>query len=143
MTQAKHGDAVRVHYTGKLNDGTVFASTANREPIQFRIGTAQAIEGFEQAVIGMKPGESKTTRVPAGKAFGPYRDDQVIVVNRDRLPADLQPTVGQELQIPQAGNKPPLTVRVTHVSESEVTLDGNHPLAGKDLTFDIHLVDIV
>ncbi len=142
MTQAKHGDAVRLHYTGRLKDGTIFDTTANREPAQFEIGAGQAIAGLEQAVVGMGPGESKTARIPADKAFGPYREDQVIVVSRDRLPDHLKLRVGQQLQIPQTGNRPPVTVRVTQVSESNVTLDANHPLAGEDLTFDIHLVDI-
>ena len=142
MTQAKHGDIVKVHYTGKLQDGTVFDSSIKRAPLQFKIGVDQVISGFEQAVVGMNPGESKTTKVPADKAYGSYRKEMVMAVDRDKFPVHIKPEVGQQYQIPKEGDRKTV-VTVTDVSESSVTLDANHPLAGKDLTFDIQLVEIL
>ncbi len=138
--QAKDGDTVKVHYTGKLEDGTVFDSSIEREPLQFTIGEGQLIPGFEQAVVGMSPGESKTVEIPADEAY-PYREEMVLVVDRDQLPEDLQPEVGQQLQMRQPDGQT-ILVKVIDVSELSVTLDANHPLAGKDLTFDIQLVEI-
>ena len=142
MAQAKNGDTVKVHYTGKLEDGTVFDSSTNRDPLQFTIGEGRVIPGFEQAVVGMNPGESKTTKVPADKAYGPHRKEMVLVVDRNQLPVDLKPKIGQQLQSRQADGGT-MRVTVTDVSESSVTLDANHPSAGKDLTFDVQLVEIV
>ena len=139
--QAKDGDTVKVHYTGKLEDGTVFDTSIERDPLQFTIGEGQLIPGFEQAVVGMSPGESKTVEIPADEAYGPYREELVMVVDRDQLPEDLQPEVGQQLQIRQPDGQT-ILVKVIDVSESSVTLDANHPLAGKDLTFDIELVEV-
>lgn len=142
MIQAKIGDTVKVHYTGRLDDGTIFDSSINREPLQFTIGEGQIIPGFEQAIIGMSPGESKTTRIPMDEAYGPHRKEMVVVVSREQIPAELNPEVGQQLQVRQPDGRAMIVV-VTEVSESSVTLDANHPLAGKDLTFDIQLVEIV
>ena len=142
MAQAKHGDTVKVHYTGKLEDGTVFDTSINRDPLQFTIGEGQIIPGFEQAVVGMNPGESKTTKVPADKAYGSHHKEEVLVVDRNQFPVDLKPEVGQKLQIRRTDGQTSV-VTVTDVSESSVTLDANHPLAGKDLTFDIQLIEIV
>lgn len=142
MAQAKRGDTVRVHYTGKLDDGTVFDTSLNRDPLQFTIGEGDVIPGFEEAVIGMNPGETKTARVPADDAYGPHREEMVLVVERDQFPTYLHPKVGQQLQIRQ-GDGEPIVVMVTDVTESSVTLDANHPLAGKDLTFDIQLLEIL
>lgn len=142
MPQAKSGDTVKVHYTGKLEDGTVFDTSLSRDPLEFIIGAGSLITGFEQGVVGMTPGEWKTIEVPADEAYGPHHEEMVVVVNRNELPPNLKPEVGQRLQIrPRDGQT--LVVAVTDVSESSVTLDGNHPLAGKDLTFDIQLVEIV
>ena len=141
MAQAKKGDTVKVHYTGKLEDGTVFDTSIERDPLQFTIGEGQVIPGFEQAVVGMNPGESKTTKVPADKAYGPHRKEMVLAVDRNQFPVDLKPKIGQQLQSRQADGRT-IRVTVTDVSESSVTLDANHPLAGKDLTFDIQLVEI-
>ncbi|HXV82481.1 MAG TPA: peptidylprolyl isomerase [Candidatus Binatia bacterium] len=142
MNQAKHGDTVRVHYRGKLQDGSVF-DASDREPVQFTIGEGHVIEGFEEAVVGMNPGESKTTELPAEKAFGLYREDLVVVVPKNQFASwDLDPTVGERVPIPQRQG-PPIEVIVTEVTESDVTVDANHPLAGEDLTLDIELVDIV
>jgi peptidylprolyl isomerase len=142
MAQAKHGDTVKVHYTGKLEDGTVFDTSINRDPLQFTIGGGQIIPGFEQAVVGMNPGESKTTKVPADKAYGSHHKEKVLVVDRNQFPVDLKPEVGQKLQIRRTDGQTSV-VTVTAVSESSVTLDANHPLAGKDLTFDIQLIELV
>jgi peptidylprolyl isomerase len=142
MAQAKNGDTVKVHYTGKLEDGTVFDTSIERDPLQFTIGEGRVIPGFEQTVVGMNPGESKTTKIPADKAYGPHRKEMVLVVDRNQFPVDLKPKVGQQLQSRQADGGA-MRVTVTDVSESSVTLDANHPLAGKDLTFDVRLVEIV
>ncbi|HID96064.1 MAG TPA: peptidylprolyl isomerase [Candidatus Latescibacteria bacterium] len=142
MAQAKNGDTVKVHYTGKLEDGTVFDTSINRDPLQFTIGGGQLIPGFEQAVVGMNPGESKTAKVPADKAYGPHLEEMVLVVDRNQFPVDLKPEVGQQLQSRQPDGRT-FVVTVTDVSESSVTLDANHPLAGKDLIFDIQLIEIV
>ncbi len=139
--QAEDGDTVKVHYTGKLEDGTVFDTSIGGDPLQFTIGDGQLIPGFEQAVVGMRPGESKTVKIPADDAYGPYHEELVIVIDRDQFPEDLQPEIGQQLQIRQADGQI-IPVTVIDVSESSVTLDANHPLAGKDLTFDIELVEI-
>jgi FKBP-type peptidyl-prolyl cis-trans isomerase 2 len=142
MAQAKHGDTVRVHYTGKLDDGTVFDTSVDRDPLEFTIGEGQIIPGFEEAVVGMNPGESKTITVLADEAFGPYREEMVLVVDRSQFPVDLEAKVGEHLQIGQADGRITV-VTVTEISESSVTLDANHPLAGKDLTLDIQLIEIV
>ena len=142
MAQAENGDIVKVHYTGKLENGMIFDTSAKRGPLRFTIGDGQLIPGFEQAVVGMKLGESKSVKVPADKAYGPHCEEMVLVVDQNQLPKHLKLEVGQQLQIPQKdGNK--TLVTVTNVSESSVTLDANHPLAGKDLTFDIQLVEIL
>lgn len=141
MAQAANGDTVRVHYTGKLVDGTVFDSSAERDPIEFKIGEGNLIPGFENAVVGLNPGESKSTTIPAVEAYGLRREEMVVMVERERFPKDLKPEVGQLLNMRQAdGNS--WRVKVTDVGESKVTLDANHPLAGKDLTFEIELVEI-
>jgi peptidylprolyl isomerase len=141
MAQAKFGDNVKVHYTGKLDDGTVFDSSSNGDPLEFTIGEGMIIPGFEQAVVGMVPGDSKTELIPMDQAYGPYREDMVVVVDRNQMPADMDPEIGQQLQIQQPTGQA-IPVVVTNVSDAEVTLDANHPLAGEDLTFDIQLVEI-
>lgn len=141
MTQAKAGDNVKVHYTGKLDDGTVFDSSVEREPLQFSLGSGNVIPGFEEAIVGMAPGESKTTQIPPDQAYGPQRDELVITVEKEQIPTDLSVAVGQQLQISQ-NNGQVIPVMVTDVSDSKVTLDANHPLAGQQLTFDIELVEV-
>ncbi|MEW6382032.1 MAG: peptidylprolyl isomerase [bacterium] len=141
QTQAKEGDTVRVHYTARFMDGTVFDSSVMREPLEFTIGEGLLIPGFEQAVVGMHPGESKTEQVSAEQAYGPHRDEMVLEVDRNQFPSGLEPEVGQQLQVRQA-NGLITDVTVTDVHDSRVTLDANHPLAGKDLVFDIQLVEI-
>lgn len=142
MTQAKFGDVVKVHYEGKLEDGTVFDTSAHRQPLQFTIGKQEVIPGFEQAVVGMAAGESKIAKVAAEKAFGPYREGLLVEVDRQQIPKDVDPKVGQQLQTRQADGQATV-VTVADVTDSSVTLDVNHPLAGKDLIFDIRLLEIV
>ncbi len=141
MTQAKSGDNVKVHYTGKLDDGTVFDSSVEREPLEFSLGSGNVIPGFEEAIVGMAPGESKTTKIPPEQAYGPQREELVITVEKEQIPTDLSVAVGQQLQISQ-NNGQVIPVIVTDVSDSKVTLDANHPLAGEQLTFDIELVEV-
>ncbi len=142
MVQAKEGDTVKVHYTGKLDDGTVFDTSDERAPLEFTIGSGQIISGFEKAVVGMEPGEIKTTTIPPEEAYGPRRDDMTLTVEREQFPEEIEPEPGQQLQVQQPDGKAAI-VTVSEVSGSTVTLDANHPLAGRPLTFDIRLVDVV
>jgi len=141
MAQAKTGDTVKVHYTGKLDNGTVFDSSVDREPLEFTIGNGQLIADFEQAVIDMNPGESKTIKIPFDNAYGPHREEMLMVVDRSQFPEGLEPKIDQKLQVrdPNGGDS---VVTVVDVTEANVTLDANHPLAGKDLMFEIQLTEI-
>ena len=139
--QAKVGDTVQVDYTGKLADGTVFDSSAGRGPLEFTVGSGQVISGFEKAVLGMKVGEKKTVTIPADEAYGPRRDEQIVELPREKLPSDMTPEVGQQLVVRQSDGSEIIVV-ITEVSDETVTIDANHPLAGKDLTFEIELVKI-
>jgi peptidylprolyl isomerase len=140
--QAKYGDTVKVHYTGRLQDGRVFAATDNQGPLQLTIGRGQVVPGFENALVGMVPGESATAAIPAADAYGPYRREMTQTIARDQFPGHLQPTVGQVLEDHQQDGQI-IKVKVADVSESSVTLDANHPLAGKDLILNIQLVEIL
>ena len=142
MAQAKDGDTVKVHYSAKLEDGEVVDSTAEQDPWEFTLGEGRVIRGFEEAIIGMSPGESKTVEVPSDRAYGPHRKERIVKLDRGKFPQHITPEVGQHLRIPQQDGTT-ATVTVLQVSESKVTIDGNHPLAGKDLVFDIELVKIV
>jgi len=139
--EAKQGDTVEVHYTGKLENGELFDSSSNTEPVQFTIGAGEVMPGFEEAVVGMSPGESKTWKVDSDKAFGPHHETMVVTVEREKLPQDMEPKVGQVLQA-GSGEKS-VSVRVVEISGDRVTLDANHPLAGRDLLLDIKLEKIV
>ena len=141
MAQAQTGDTVKLHYTGTLADGTVFDSSEGRDPLEFTLGANQVIPGFEKAVAGMNPGDTRTVNIPAAEAYGPRRDDMMIEVPPSEFPEHIHPKVGDQLQIRQP-NGQPFNVTVSNVTESAVTLDGNHPLAGQDLTFAIELVAI-
>jgi peptidylprolyl isomerase len=141
MTQAKQGDTVQVHYTGSLGDGTVFDSSANRSPLEFTVGQGQVIPGFERAVDGMEAGDQKTVVIPADQAYG-VRDERLVIhMDRSRMPQDLELEIDDRLQVRRPDGRI-LNVTVIDVSESEVTLDGNHFLAGEDLTFEIELIGI-
>ena len=139
---ARHGDTVKVHYTGKLDDGTVFDSSSDQEPLEFTIGEGAIIPGFERAVIGMNPGDSKTERIPNEQAYGPHLEEMVVVVDRQQMPPELEPSIGQQLEVQQPSGQV-IPVVVTDLSDQAVTLDANHPLAGETLIFDISLVEIV
>lgn len=139
MAVATDGNTVRIHYTGRLDDGTVFDSSKGRDPLEFVLGAGQVIPGFDQAVTGMETGEEKTVTIPAGEAYGPRRDDLVINLGRAEIPDGLDPKVGQRLQMSTKDGQT-FQVTVAESSDTNVVLDANHPLAGKDLTFDIHLV---
>jgi peptidylprolyl isomerase len=141
MTQAKHGDTVKVHYTGKLGDGSIFDTSANRAPLEFTIGEAQVIPGFEQAVVGMDTGEQRTTVIPAVQAYGARDEHLVIEMDKSRLPEDLDLEVDDRLQVRRTDGQI-MDVTVTAITNAGVTLDGNHFLAGQDLTFDIELVEV-
>lgn len=139
--QAKTGDSVEVHYTGKLDDGSVFDSSLQREALQFRIGEGQLIQSFEDAVIGMKQGEAKTVRIAAKEAYGLRDDALVMTLKRSQLPPNIALTLGLHLQMRRPDGVI-VNLLVTALTEETATLDANHPLAGEDLTFDIELVRI-
>lgn len=143
MPQVKDGDTVKVHYTGKLGDGTVFDTSREREePLEFTLGQGQLIPGFEKAVVGMDVGDSTSVDISSDEAYGERRDDLEIEVPKAELPDNVDPQVGMQLQMQQQQNGQAIPVQITAVGEENVTLDANHPLAGKDLTFDIELVEI-
>ncbi len=142
MATARMGDTVRVHYEGRLDDGTVFASSIDGDPAEVTIGARMVIPAFEEAIIGMGLGETKTVRIPEGAAFGPRRQELVRTINREGLPAGLEPEVGQRLGAIDAEGRS-IHAIVRDVSERAVTIDANHPFAGKDLNFEIQLVEIV
>ena len=142
MRAARSGDRVRVHYTGRFPDGTTFDSSEGGEPLEFTLGTGWAIPGFEEAVQGLQPGESRSVWVTADQAYGPHREDLMLVVDRCRFPPHIEPEPGQRLQMRREGH-PAVLVTVAEVDEEDVLLDGNHPLAGRDLTFDLQLVEII
>lgn len=142
MTTAKTGDTVRVEYVGKLTDGTVFDSSEGSDPLEFTLGEGRVIPGFENAVSGMEVGETNSVTIAAADAYGEADPKLHIPVPRERFPDDIDPAVGQSLQVTLAnGNTMPVTVM--EVAEETVTLDANHPLAGEDLEFEITLREVV
>ena len=141
MTQAKTGDTVRIHYTGTLDDGTQFDSSSGRDPLEFQVGSGQIIPGLDKAIPGMAVGEAKTVTVPADEAYGQPNPQAMQAVPRAEIPAEIPLEIGTQLQV-QTPTGQVMPVTVVAVSDSEVTLDANHPLAGKDLTFAIELVEI-
>ena len=141
MSEVKKGDKVKIHYTGKLKDGSIFDSSEGREPLEFTVGGNMVVPGFENGVIGMKKGENKTISISPEEAYGEHNAEQVSVVERSQLPEDMEPEVGMALQATgQDGSVIP--VAITEVNEETVTVDANHPLAGKQLIFDLELVEI-
>jgi peptidylprolyl isomerase len=141
MTQAKDGDKVKVNYSGKLTDGTEFDSSEGHAPLEFTIGENEVIPGFENAVIGMSPGQSKTITVASEQAYGPRQKDLMVEVDRKDVPADLTLEIGARLEVTQEDGDV-FMVTVSELSETSVTLDANHPLAGEDLVFEINLLEI-
>mgnify|MGYP001389210587 CR=1 FL=1 len=141
MSQAKSGDTVKIHYTGTLDDGTQFDSSAGRDPLEFQLGGGQVIPGFDSAVTGMAVGESKNVRIEPDEAYGPRHEQLVQQVPRSALPDDLEPQVGMGLQS-QSPEGQVMMLTVTEVEDDNITVDANHPLAGQVLNFDIELVSI-
>ena len=142
MAPAKQGDTIQVNYTGRLHDGTIFDSSIGRHPMRFTLGKGQLIAGFEKAVIGMAAGDKKTVVIPSAEAYGPRQTSSIVEVPRKNLPPGLEAQIGQRLELTQEDDST-ILVTVTDVSETSLTLDANHPLAGKDLTFEIEVMSIV
>nr|MBI1230362.1 peptidylprolyl isomerase [Cytophagales bacterium] len=142
MSIASKGNTVKVHYTGKLKDGTVFDSSADREPLQFTLGDGNMIKGFDAAVHGMAVGDDKVVTIPSAEAYGDKREDMMLDVPIEQVPAEIKPEVGMDLSIQNQMGQP-TPVKVVHVDDKKITLDANHPLAGEDLIFDIKLVELV
>ena len=138
---ARHGDTVRVHYKGILDDGSEFDNSAGREPLEFRLGTGQVISGFERTVSGMTVGETRTARLNPDDAYGTHRPELVLALPREQFPDEMEPQVGQQLELEGDGGRMPVVI--TDVGAETVTLDANHPLAGEALTFELELVEIV
>jgi peptidylprolyl isomerase len=142
MTQAKSGDTVRIHYTGTLDDGTEFDSSAGRDPLEFAVGSGQVIAGFDKAVDGMEVGEKKSVTISPAEAYGERHEQLVQEVPKSALPDEISPQVGMQLQS-QSPEGNVMNLVVTDVSNESITVDANHPLAGQALTFAIELVEIV
>lgn len=141
MENAQEGNVVKVHYTGKLDDGTIFDSSEGREPLEFTLGSGQVIQGFEEAVTGMSVGETRSARVSADDAYGQRREDLLLEVDRQQIPENIDLAVGTQLQL-QQGDGQTVPVTVAELGNDSVTLDANHPLAGQDLIFDLELVEV-
>ncbi|HTO37497.1 MAG TPA: peptidylprolyl isomerase [Brumimicrobium sp.] len=141
MSQVKKNDQIKVHYTGKLTNGEVFDSSVGREPLEFTVGAGQMIPGFDTGVLDMKLNEKKVIEIPSAEAYGEKREDLMQEVPKIHLPQDMQPEVGMQLmaQLPDGGQQP---LVVTEVKEETIIVDANHPLAGKDLVFEVEVVEI-
>lgn len=142
MQQVKKGDKIKVHYHGKLTSGETFDSSAGREPLEFEVGSGMVIKGVDEGVTGMAVGDKKTINIPYNEAYGARNPDMVIDMPKDRFPADMELEPGLPLLMSD-GQGQQFQVVVTEIKESSVMLDANHPLAGKDLVFDLELVEIV
>lgn len=141
MSEAKTGDTVKVHYTGTLKDGTQFDSSRGQEPLEFTLGQNQMIGGFEEAVVGMSQGENKTVTIPSSEAYGERNESMVQQVPRSAIPSEIELAPGLMLQA-QGPDGETLRFTVANFDEETVTVDGNHPLAGRDLVFELELVEI-
>lgn len=142
MDLENFGKTVKVHYTVKLEDGTVFDSNFDSEPLIFITGAGQVIPGFEKAILEMTPGTTKTVKIPSDEAYGPYNEDLITTIDRSFIPEDLNLQVGQYLSIPVDDGGNSMVVTVLDITDTEVKIDANHPLAGKDLIIDIKLLEI-
>lgn len=141
MSTIKNGDTVKVHYTGTLENGEVFDSSEGRDPLQFTLGAGQLIPGFEKAVMGLEVGDSTKAEIPSAEAYGEHNPQMEVTIAKTQLPEDLEPVIGMQLQLNQE-NGQPVPCQITKIEGEEITIDANHPLAGKDLTFEIEVVEI-
>lgn len=141
MTKAENGNTVKVHYTGTLDDGTIFDTSLEREPLEFTLGEKQMIPGFEAGVLGMEVDETKTVKIASDDAYGQHHDERIIEIPRSEVPADMTIQVGQTLELASPEGQS-VIVQVKAITDDIVTLDANHPLAGKDLNFEIKLIEI-
>ena len=141
MAEAQQGSTVKIHYTGKYEDGTVFDSSLEREPMEFTIGAGLTIPGFDEAAVGMAPGDTKSVTIPPEKAFGDHAEEMVQDVPRDQLPGDLELALGGVLEVTSPEGES-YNVRVVKLDDETVTLDANHPLAGETLCFDLEMVEV-
>lgn len=141
MQVVKKGDTIKIHYHGTLNDGSIFDSSKQREPLEFEVGSGMVIPGFDDGVMNMKVGDVKTINIPFAEAYGPVQDEMIIDFPRSQFPEDMQPEAGMQLQMSdKSGQNFPVVV--VSANDEIVKLDANHPLAGKDLTFELELMDI-
>jgi peptidylprolyl isomerase len=141
MSEAKQGDTVKVHYTGTLGDGTIFDLSNGREPLQFTLGKGQLIKGFEDAVIGMSVGETKSVSIPSEEAYGSRREDLLLKYTKADFPPNVEPKEGLVINLVHQDGRS-IFATITEISGDAINVDANHPLAGKDLTFTIDLVEI-
>ena len=141
MQKVKKGDTIKVHYHGKLQDGTTFDSSNGREPLEFEVGSGMVIKGFDDGVTDMAIGEKKTIVIPFAEAYGPINEEMIVEFPKNQFPAEIIPEVGIQLQMSN-GQGHTIPVTIIEVKEDTVILDANHALAGKDLTFDLELVEI-
>ena len=142
MANAKEGDTVRVHYTGKLEDGTVFDTSEDGASMEFKVGDGELLKAFEQAVVGMSIGDKKTIKIPMEEAYGPRKEEMIFEFDKARAPENFDAEIGQELQMYRADGKP-VNITVIAKSEKSFTMDCNHALAGKDLIFDVRIEEIL
>ena len=141
MAKAKNGDMVKVHYKGTLNDGEVFDESTGKDPLEFKLGEKNMIPAFEEAVLGLEPGEKKKIKIAAKEAYGEIEAAAIMRVERTELPQDMKPEAGLQLQMMDPDGNTMFAV-ITKVDPTHVTIDANHPLAGKDLNFEIELVSL-
>ncbi|MEJ7737324.1 MAG: peptidylprolyl isomerase [Chitinophagaceae bacterium] len=141
MRQVKNGDTVKVHYHGRLTDGTTFDSSEGREPLEFEVGSGMVIKGFDDGVMGMKVGDKKKLEIPSEEAYGEINPEMLVEFPTEQFPVDMKPEVGMRLNMTN-GSGQVIPVEITEVKEESVILDANHPLAGEALIFDIELMEI-
>ena len=140
--KAKLGDIVNVHYAGKLKNGHIFDTSRDREVLKFTIGSGRLLRQFEEAVIDMSPGDIKTIEIAAENAYGKWSKEMVLTIEKSKFPQNIVPATGMLIDIGEAEG-PVTSALITEVTDENVTIDANHPLAGEDLIFDIHLVEIL
>lgn len=141
MQQVKIGDTVKVHYHGRLTDGSVFDSSEGKDPLEFEVGSGMVIKGFDDGVLGMSVGDKRTLEIPSDEAYGEQNQEMVVEFPKEQFPEDMEPEVGMQLNMTNGGGQV-IPVVITEVKEDTVILDANHPLAGEALVFDIELIDI-